>query len=256
MQCLSVDQQPQPHPTPPHLPLSPSPLVFPPNSFLMEKRCNCYPLLRVSWLWQRQQLRQDVHTVGPWKEREGESGKKGRMNPKEQAITVSWCDSTQEAVYAAPGTVTITLGKEGRVGGWMGTLGCIVNKPCVHNCVDERSNSAFFQPWTKTANVKTVLADRRRTNKKREGQASRTPSFGPEIQGKVLFGRIWCDVALGIRPSPPQWKTGRDVARLHTFVHVKIHQTFWKHSSCAQLNNLSPRRPHRPTLGWKLGQEF
>lgn len=42
---------------------------------------------------------------------------RGRMNQKEQAITVSWCDSTQEAVSAAPGTVNITLGKEEKGGG-------------------------------------------------------------------------------------------------------------------------------------------
>lgn len=65
---------------------------------------------------------------------EREKVEKGRMNQNEQAITVSWCDSTQEAVYAAPGTVTITLGKEERVvGGRIGTQGCIVNKPCVRN---------------------------------------------------------------------------------------------------------------------------
>lgn len=53
-------------------------------------------------------------------ERERESEREiGRTNQKEQAITVSWCDSTQEAVSAAPGTVAITMGKEeeGVVGG-------------------------------------------------------------------------------------------------------------------------------------------
>lgn len=104
-------------------------------------------------MWQRQRLIKDVHTVGLWKkeqkklcEREEESGRiRGRTDQKEQAITVSWCDSTQEAVSAAPGTIAITLGKEKR-GLWVGTQGCIVNKLCVHNCMDERSNSAFLQP--------------------------------------------------------------------------------------------------------------
>lgn len=53
-------------------------------------------------------------------ERERKSEReRGRTRQKEQAITVSWCDSTQEAVSAAPGTVAITMGKDeqGAVGG-------------------------------------------------------------------------------------------------------------------------------------------
>lgn len=53
-------------------------------------------------------------------ERERKSEReRGGTNQKEQAITVSWCDSTQEAVSAAPGTVTITMGRDeqGVVGG-------------------------------------------------------------------------------------------------------------------------------------------
>lgn len=57
------------------------------------------------------------------REREAESEReRERTNQKQQAITVSRCDSTQEAVSAAPGTVAITLGKEeeGVVGGEAG----------------------------------------------------------------------------------------------------------------------------------------
>lgn len=79
------------------------------------KEVQLLSLFRFTGLWQ--QLRQDVHIV--WllerkkrgRERKRQSERK-RMNQKEQAITVSWCDSTQEALSAAPRTVSITLGKK------------------------------------------------------------------------------------------------------------------------------------------------
>lgn len=67
-------------------------------------------LFRFTGLWQ--QLRQDVRIV--WLVERKKRGRKERkrMNQKEQAITVSWCDSTQEGLSAAPRTVSITQGKK------------------------------------------------------------------------------------------------------------------------------------------------
>lgn len=75
------------------------------------------------------------HSLACGKKEKGEREKeRKRMNQKEQAITVSWCDSTQEALSAAPRTVSITQGKKKKIkGGW--GCKCIVNKRCCALCL-------------------------------------------------------------------------------------------------------------------------